>query len=49
MTLKLYESKKWMDWAYNHKRWTETEIAEVCNVNQATINRWLKKHGLKKK
>ena len=32
---------------YVDERLTEQEIAKVAGTTQATINRWLEKHGLK--
>jgi len=34
---------------YVYERLTEAEIAELAGTTQATINRWLVKHDLKKK
>ncbi len=48
MTTKLYQSKKWLTRKFITERLTETEIAELCDVNQVTINRYLKKFGLRK-
>jgi len=45
---KLHTSYKWMFRKFYVERLTEKEIAEQAGVDQATINRWLKKHGLKK-
>lgn len=44
---KLHTSYKWMHRMYLIKKMTEEEIAKEAGVDQATINRWLKKHGLK--
>lgn len=49
MTVKLYESFRWMRKKYAVERKTEQEIAKEAGTTQATINRWLVKHGLKKK
>ena len=46
--IKLYKSKKWMYKKYVAERLSEQEIADLADTNQSTINRWLKKHGLKK-
>jgi DNA-binding MurR/RpiR family transcriptional regulator len=49
MSTKLYESFRWMQKKYVVERLTEQEIAKLAGTTQATINRWLEKHGLKKK
>lgn len=46
--VKLYSSKNWLRKKYTVERLTEQEIAELANTTQATINRWLVKHGLKR-
>lgn len=46
---KPYESYRWLYLQYKVKRLTEQEIAELAGVNQSTINRWLEKHGLRRK
>ena len=33
---------------YIRERLSEEEIAELAGTNQSTINRWLRKHELKK-
>jgi DNA-binding MurR/RpiR family transcriptional regulator len=48
MRPKLHTSFKWMHRQYLIKKLTEEEIAVLAGVDQATINRWLKKLGLKK-
>lgn len=48
MNKKLHKSYRWMYRQYVVKRLKEEEIAELAGVNQATINRWLKKLELKK-
>lgn len=48
MRVKLYESYAWMRKRYVSERKTEQEIAELAGTTQVTINRWLRKHGLKK-
>lgn len=48
-SVKLYESFNWMRRKYVVERKTEQEIAAEAGTTQATINRWLTKHGLKKK
>lgn len=45
--MKLYKSKKWMQLKYVVQKKTEAEIAVEANTTQVTINRWLKKHGLR--
>jgi hypothetical protein len=45
---KLHTSYKWMWLRYVKDRMTEQEIAELAGVDQATINRWLERHNLKK-
>lgn len=47
--VKLYESFNWMKKKYVDERKTEQEIAVLANTTQATINRWLTRHGLKKR
>lgn len=47
--VKIYESKRWMHKKYVIERKTEEEIAELAGSTQATIHRWLVKHGLKKR
>lgn len=49
MTTKLYVSYAWMKKKYVDERLTEQEIAKLAGTTQATINRWLVKHELKKK
>lgn len=46
--MKLYTNLRWMKLKYITERKTEQEIAEICGVDQATINRWLKKHKIHK-
>jgi DNA-binding MurR/RpiR family transcriptional regulator len=45
---KVYTSRRWMHKRYVVDKLTETEIAELAGTNQSTINRWLKKLGLKR-
>jgi len=45
---RLWMSKRWMYKKYVVERLTEQEIAKLANTNQSTINRWLKRHELKK-
>lgn len=47
MVIKLYTSKRWLKRKYVEQGLTEEKIAELANTSQATINRWLKIHGLK--
>lgn len=47
--VKLYTSYAWMRKKYVVERLTEQEIANLAGTTQVTINRWLEKHGLKKK
>ena len=49
MATKLYTSYAWMEKKYAVEKLTEQEIATLAGTTQATINRWLDKHGLKKK
>jgi len=46
--MKPYTSKRWMELKYIKQRLTEEEIAKEANTSQATINRWLKRHGIHK-
>jgi DNA-binding MurR/RpiR family transcriptional regulator len=46
--VKLYTSYAWMRKKYWVERLTEQEIADLAGTNQSTINRWLRKHELKK-
>lgn len=46
---KLYESRAWLYKKYWVERLTEQEIADLTDTTQATINRWLKKHQIKKR
>lgn len=48
LMVKLYQSEKWLRRKYITERLTETEIAELCGATQVTINRYLKKFGLRK-
>lgn len=48
MAVKLYQSEKWLTKKYVYDRLTESEIAELCGTSQVTINRYLRKFGLKK-
>lgn len=43
-----WKSKKLMYRLYVVKGLTEEQIAERLKTNQSTINRWLRKHELKK-
>lgn len=42
-----YKSKAWLTHMYVNKKKSEEEIAELCHVNQSTINRWLRKYQIK--
>lgn len=46
--VKLWTSKAWMRKKYLVEKLSETEIAELAGTNQSTINRWLRKHELKR-
>lgn len=48
MSIKLYTSYKWMYRKYVTEKKTEQEIAVEAGTTQATINRWLVKHNLKR-
>lgn len=45
--MKPYTSYAWMRKKYIIERWSQQKIADYCKTDQATISRWLKKHGLK--
>lgn len=49
LTPKLHTSLQWMRLQYVTRKLTEQQIADLAGVDQATVNRWLVKHGLKKK
>ena len=42
-----YKSRTWMRKKYVVEKWNQQQIADYCKTDQATISRWLKKHGLK--
>lgn len=42
------KSKEWLWRKYVKERLTEQQIADLIGVNQSSVNRALKKHGLKK-
>ena len=44
--LPYYKSKKWMEKKYKKEKWSQVKIAKYCNTTQATISRWLQRHGL---
>lgn len=46
--VKLYKSYAWMRRRYVIDKLTEQEMAQLADTTQATINRWLERHGLKK-
>jgi DNA-binding MurR/RpiR family transcriptional regulator len=45
--VKLWQSKIWLTRKYHREKLTEEEIAKQAGCSQATINRQLKKFGLK--
>lgn len=45
---KLYQSKKWLTKKFVHDKLSEKEIAELAGTTQVTINRYLRKFGLKR-
>lgn len=47
--VKLWKSYAWMHRRYVIDKLTEQEMAQLADTTQATINRWLERHGLKKK
>jgi transposase len=47
--IKLYTSRAWLYKRYVVDRLTEEEIAKLANTTQATINRWIEKHNIKRK
>lgn len=46
--VKLWTSYAWMHRRYVIDKLTEQEMAALADTTQATINRWLIKHKLKK-
>lgn len=48
MPVKLYKSRRWLHKKYVIERLNEEQIAKLANTDQSTINRWLRKHELKK-
>lgn len=48
MPNKLYLSKLWLTRKFITESLSETEIANLCGVTQITINRQLRKFGLRK-
>jgi len=44
---KLYKNEGWLKEKYDGEGLSTKEIAEICNVNQVTINSYLNKFGLK--
>lgn len=47
--VKVWESKVYMYKLYVVERKTEQQIAAITGASQPTINRWLVRHGLKRK
>lgn len=45
---RLYRSYAWLRKKYWVERLTEQEIADLAGTSQVTINKWLRKHGLKR-
>ena len=45
--LKLYRNEDWLKEKWEGERLSTNEIANICNVNQVTINSYLNKFGLK--
>lgn len=43
----LYKSSAWMRMQIYSLKKSPAEIAKICNVNQATIYRWIERHGIK--
>jgi len=41
-----YQDEAWLREMYYEKGLNQYEIAERCDVSHATINRWMKKHGI---
>lgn len=48
MSVKLYQSEKWLRRRYLLERMTAKEIGVVCGVTEMTIDRYLDKFALKK-
>lgn len=46
--MKLYQSKKWLFKKYHVEKLSEFQIAELAGTTQVTINRYLRKFGLKR-
>lgn len=42
-----YKDKKWLQEMYVEKHLSQTEIARICGVSQATISRYLQKFNIK--
>jgi len=43
----LYKNEKWLRWHYQYMRESADDIAKACQVDRATIYRWLDKFGIK--
>jgi hypothetical protein len=41
-----YKSQNWLSRKYNNDKWTAKQIGEYCNVDEATVYRWLVKFGI---
>lgn len=46
--MKRYKNKDWLREQYRQNKKTQVEIAEECQVSDATISYWVHKHGLQK-
>lgn len=46
--VKLYRSEDWLRRKYLHEHLSEVEIAKLANTSQVTINKWLRKFGIRK-
>lgn len=44
--MKLYQNYTWLRRRYVDEKKTAKEIADMCNVTEMTIFRYLQKHGL---
>jgi transposase len=43
----LYKNEKWLRWQYQNLRKSPEQIAAMCQVDRATIYRWLVKFDIK--